>query len=225
MFATDLDDTLFDEIDYVRSGYRAIGKELELHGIMSSCEVVNMLETAVDTAHGFDNLAARIWLDYPGTSFNVEWMVEVYRTHTPDIELRSGVYDTLRSIYDAGHKIGLITDGRSGTQRAKIKALGLDRFILPENIIISSEIGADKTTRKPFDILMSRNPEEKKFLYIGDNPAKDFHWPNVLGWYTVEVSDRNGTNIHPQDIDVPEEYRAKNIVLNYADVLALEGKF
>ena len=40
MIVFDLDDTLFPEIDYVHSGYRAIGRELERHGIMSENEGV-----------------------------------------------------------------------------------------------------------------------------------------------------------------------------------------
>lgn len=43
MFVSDLDDTLFDEIDYVRSGYRAIGRELEHYSIMPCAEAVLFL--------------------------------------------------------------------------------------------------------------------------------------------------------------------------------------
>ena len=49
MFVSDLDDTLFDEIDYVRSGYRAIGRELEHYSIMPCAEAVLFLEASSTT--------------------------------------------------------------------------------------------------------------------------------------------------------------------------------
>ncbi len=61
MFATDLDDTLYREIDYVISGYRAIADELERAHIMRSSEVVEVLETAENTWHG-----RTIWLPESG---------------------------------------------------------------------------------------------------------------------------------------------------------------
>lgn len=221
MFVSDLDDTLFYEIDYVHSGYRAIGRELEAAGIMSQDEAVGILMSAATTAEGFDNLSARIWLSYPATSFNAGWMVETYRFHTPDIRLREGAREMLSGIRELRCGIGIITDGRSATQRAKIKALGLHEFIDSGNIIISGEIGADKTTRIPFDTLMSRNPHCNSFTYLGDNPAKDFRWPNAMGWNTIEILDAGGIHIHPQAIEVPSDYRARHTVASLSEVLPL----
>lgn len=224
MFATDLDDTLFSEMDYVRSGYRAIGHELERHGVMPQQEAVEILESAEDSARGFDNLAARIWMKHPGSPFTDTWMVGVYRTHKPDIHLLPGVEEMLERIKGRGIEIGIITDGRSNTQRAKIDALGLTDFVKPENIIISSEIGADKTTETPFTTLAARNPQEKRFLYLGDNPAKDFRWPNALGWTTVEILNPGFIHVHPQEIDVPEEYRSAYIVNAISELSELFDK-
>lgn len=225
MFATDLDDTLYREIDYVMSGYRAIADELERAHIMRSSEVVEVLETAENTWHGLDNLAARIWQAHPDTKYSsVDWMLDIYRNHTPDIRLMPEVRETLENISNAGHKIGIITDGRSSTQRAKIEALGLLDLISPENIIISSEVGGDKTTRLPFDKMISNNPHEKQFVYLGDNPAKDFRWPNAMGWTTVELKDCDGKNIHPQSIEVPDNFKAKYIITDFPDILNVSDR-
>lgn len=224
MFVSDLDDTLFNEIDYVHSGYRAIGRELEDAGIMSQDEAVRILMASATTAEGFDNLSARIWLSYPATRFNAKWMVDTYRFHTPDIRLREGAHEMLAAIRDKGIRIGIITDGRPATQRAKIKALGLQEFVDDYNIIISGEIGADKTTSIPFDTLMERNPGCSGFVYLGDNPAKDFRWPNALGWETVEILDSKGVHIHSQAVEVPSDYRARHIVSFLSEVLPLVVK-
>ncbi len=221
MFVADLDDTLFDEIDYVRSGYRAIGRELEHYSIMPCAEAVLFLEASSTTAEGFDDLSAKIWVDHPGCRFNAQWMVDTYRYHIPDISLRPGALDLLEGLKRRGVPIGIITDGRSATQRAKIKALGLDRFVADGNIIISGETGADKTTSLPFETLANRNPGCSRFLYLGDNPAKDFRWPNAMGWDTVEIIDSEGIHIHPQNIEVPPGYRAHHTISRLPEALAI----
>ena len=40
-------------------------------------------------------------------------------------------------------------------------------------------------------------PEASRFIYVGDNPAKDFVVPAMLGWDTYCLRSRPG-NIHPQ---------------------------
>ena len=219
MFVTDLDDTLYREVDYVYSGYKAIGKILEEDGIMPQTDVVDFLQSSENTARGFDDLAARLWLAHPGCRFTADWMVEVYRYHMPSIAPLPDVIPTLERLKAVGITIGIITDGRSVTQRSKIKALGLGEFVAPQNIIISEEVGADKTTSAPFETLASRNIGEEKFLYIGDNPAKDFHWPNMMGWTTVELRDCQKTNIHTQDIAVDDEFRPKHIIDSFGMIL------
>lgn len=222
MFVTDLDDTVYREIDYVYSGYRAIGKILDDEGIMKCDDVVDFLKSSQNTSRVFDDLAARIWLSHPGCRFNVKWMLDVYRYHTPsDLILLPGVVETFEKLKTYGEKIGIITDGRSATQRAKFNALGLEEFVAPQNLIISEETGFDKNNPEPFEIIASRNPEERRFVYIGDNPAKDFRWSNRLGWTTVELKDGFKTNIHSQDIDVPDDYRARYVIDRYDEVIPI----
>lgn len=220
MVVSDLDDTLYNEIDYVHSGYRAIGRQLEEAGIMTCSEAVSFLMASATTAEGFDNLSARIWLKFPGCRYNTKWMVDTYRFHIPDIKLRPGALEMLEGLQSRAIPIGIITDGRPATQRAKIKTLGLEKFVTGENIIISGEIGYDKTSRTPFDAIAERNPGES-FLYLGDNPAKDFRWPNMLGWNTVEILDGDGVHIHSQEIEVPPEYRAQHCISRLPELLTL----
>lgn len=209
MLVTDLDDTLYKEIDYVRSGIRAIAELLGHESIMDAEYAYSVIANAPATAIGFDRLAAIIQMVNPQSPYNTDWMVDVYRNHIPTLQLEEDVRSTFTQIINLGHKIGIITDGRSKSQRAKINTLGINEFISPENIIISSEIGGDKTTSIPFETIATRNPEERHFIYLGDNPAKDFYWPNQLGWTTIQLQDINNINIHSQSIDVPKDYKAR----------------
>ena len=42
---------------------------------------------------------------------------------------------------------------------------------------------------------------------VGDNPSKDFYHPNLLGWTTIMLRDREGINVPSQDLgDREPEY-------------------
>lgn len=219
MIAFDLDDTLYKEIDYVKSGYRAIATEASRLGLITFDDAVTILEEAAGTAAGLDTLSAIISQNHRGCGFDVERMLHIYRYHAPQILLSADTCSMLDKVKESGEEMALISDGRSVTQRAKISALGLNRYFSRENIIISEETGADKTTPTPFKLIMERNSGADRFIYIGDNPAKDFHWPNVLGWDTVQLNDCKGVNIHSQQIAVPTEYAAGHSIDNISELL------
>ena len=181
VIAFDLDDTLFKEIDFVRSAYREIAR---IHGAHLLPGMLN----AASPREAFDS-----------TGRPIEELLEIYRYHKPTIRLPWQSLYTLASLKNTGHELAIITDGRSLTQRNKIEALGLGRFVAPEMILISGEIGAEKLSGEPFRILMERRPEER-FVYVGDNPAKDFEAANKLGWETIALNN-NGENIHPQNFE------------------------
>jgi putative hydrolase of the HAD superfamily len=98
----------------------------------------------------------------------------------------------MESIKEQGGKIGIITDGRSLTQRNKIEALGIGKYI--DGLVISEDIGSEKPDPRNFEALSEQIPASTYF-YIADNIRKDFHTPNLMGWTTIGLID-NGLNIH-----------------------------
>ncbi len=44
-----------------------------------------------------------------------------------------------------------------------------------------------------------RDMPAAEYVYVGDNPKKDFIAPNSLGWLTIGLRD-DGRNIHKQDL-------------------------
>ena len=113
--------------------------------------------------------------------------------------------------------MGLLTDGRSITQRNKISSLGLQQFINESNIIISEEIGVTKLSEKGFVFFMTKFPHYN-YYYIGDNPLKDFFIPNKLGWNTICMID-DKRNIHKQDFNLNDEYLPKQTINNLSEIL------
>ncbi len=189
----DLDDTLYKEIDFLKSAYR----EIALHAAQGDRRLADrayteMLQAYKDGGNAF--LRLNEWL---GLMTPVADYLTMYRVHRPDIHLEEEVVATLDALKTAGHTIAIITDGRSVQQRNKMAALGLNRWIEEGDIIISEEIGSEKPAEANYRRVMERHPEAERFVYVGDNPAKDFIAPNRLGWTTICLLD-NGENIHPQ---------------------------
>lgn len=167
----DLDDTLYPEYDYVLSGLTAAGERAQkAYGIVGAkSELTELFASARDKV--FDRFAQNHGLDRSC----VTDLVEVYRAHTPDIKLTAEVKQTLNELHSRGYKLGIITDGRTNGQRAKITALGLNELV--DEIIITDELGGEyrKPNPKAFEVMSSRlGVELSEILYVGDNPQKDF---------------------------------------------------
>lgn len=179
----DLDDTLYNELDYLKSAYKSIARFLEpTDWKQLYSKIFSMYRSKINVFEFLSN-------DY---EIEIELLIEMYRNHYPNIQLFDGVLDVFDAIKSKNGKIGIITDGRSNTQRTKIKSLGILDYI--DKIIISDEIGSEKPSLSNFkaieDFLSGTT-----YFYIADNIKKDFITPNTLGWKSVALID-NGKNIH-----------------------------
>ncbi len=200
----DLDDTLFSERDFLHSGWHAVAHEAEKRGLLESAKAYELMTKAPDA---FDALHEA----YP--EFSIADMLEVYRNHVPDIHLKPGAWQTVMQLRDAGAPVGIITDGRSISQRNKIKALGLDTIV--DYIGISAETGADKHQARTFLHAEEHFGKHRPYIYIGDNPAKDFAQANKLGWHTVMLRESSpGINIHPQTFAGPDTDCRPDFIIN-----------
>lgn len=198
----DLDDTLYKELDFLKSGFRAVSRHAAtLTGIEAESLYSEMMAARQRGENAFDTLHSR---HFDTDKDFISRAVEIYRFHKPQIALDGDVREVLEALSRQGLRLGLVTDGRSTTQRNKIEALGITRYFAPENILISEETGVEKSSILPWQTLVRRYPNAARFIYVGDNPAKDFHTPRMLGWTTIGVRDREGINIHPQSPAAPE---------------------
>lgn len=203
----DLDDTLYKEIDYLKSAYREIVEYTaeHCHGCSDPVTVLAhkayeaMLAAYHEGLNAFEELNKFLGLALPVADY-----LYIYRNHKPKIALTEDVVQTLDALKAEGVRIGLITDGRSVQQRNKIEALGLGRWINDADIVVSEEFGSEKPALANYEYFMKRYPECHDFTYVGDNPRKDFIAPNALGWQTVCLKD-DGRNIHRQEVDGIEE--------------------
>lgn len=204
----DLDDTLIYEINFLNSAFREISKFIDpdnatyIYNFMVLCHKESK------------NVFEELLLIYP-LIFKAD-LLTIYRNHFPSIELNDGVIEVLNYCKEKRFFLGLISDGRSITQRNKLAAIGIISFF--DKIIISEEFGSEKPTLENYKIFFEIEAEE--YFYIADNPKKDFISPNILGWSTVCLKDK-GLNIHQQNFDLPPEYLPIKIINSLKELIGI----
>jgi len=183
----DMDDTLYSEKDYVRSGYNKIAEAFP--------EVPDLFEK-LWSAFEAGKPAIDCALEEAGalTEDNKAKAIQVYRFQMPDITLYDGVRCMLKKIRESGRKLGMITDGRPEGQRAKIEALGIGPLF--DEIIITDELGGPEK-RKPCEDAFALMKEKMdvpfgRMVYIGDNIRKDFIAPEKLGMKSIYFINEKG---------------------------------
>lgn len=207
----DLDDTLFKEINYLKSAYKEIASHAVgyCRGINDSSYTLTIRayeDMLFAYEHG-DNAFERLNY-YLGLSIPIKEYIDIYHNHIPEISLSEETESVLFNLKKSDYKLGLITDGRLIQQRSKINALKIDRFFNKEDIIISEAYGSEKPALRNYQYFMDKYQNCKYFTYIGDNINKDFLAPNALGWNSICLLN-NGQNIHKQDFTLAKKYLPK----------------
>lgn len=221
----DLDDTLMRERDFCRSGFRHIEKRLIAERGEHWCGIAASMEERLNNrANYFALLEERLAAECPDAQTLRSLMADIvadYRSHRPDrLHMAPGAAALISELQRRGIVMALVTDGRSVTQRRKIEALGLNAYINPADIFISEERGADKLQPDSFCEIVRRYPEARRFIYVADNPDKDFRMPNLLGWTTCRVP-IDADNVHPDPAEVAETDRPAVSLGSIEEVLTL----
>ena len=200
----DLDDTLYLERDFVRSGFAAVSARLTMEGLADGFgdAAWALFE---DGRRGDIFNAALAGLGIPVDEGLIDRLVTLYREHEPQIALQP---DAARFISKppAGCALAILTDGHLTTQQNKVRALGLDKAgIMP--IVCTGLWGRDywKPHERGFRHIAGHyGLPADAFTYVADNPAKDFIAPRALGWRTVQIirpgAIHPSANPHPTDL-------------------------
>lgn len=188
----DLDDTLYPESDFVRSGHHVIAQrvwqdlrvdiEPELRRRFAEGQRGDLMTAAL----------VSMGIEVP-SNYVASILVPEYREHEPTIRPYLETIPVLTELRARDHRLALLSDGWAGVQRRKLKALGLASFF--EIAVMTDELGRDawKPSRKGFEhILHSLDVDPHDCVYVSDNPLKDFVGPNRLGMLTIRVR-RPGT--------------------------------
>jgi putative hydrolase of the HAD superfamily len=208
----DLDDTLYLERDYVRSGLLAVD-----HFVREHLNITGFAEIGwrafLDGRRGdlFDHALAE--LSVPAAKAEIARLVDVYRNHPPRITMPADSEHLLASVAPMAIRTGLISDGPLAAQSAKIQALGLVGRL--HELICTDRWGPAfwKPHARAYLVFRALEPDlpADRFVYVADNPRKDFTAALALGWWTVRIARPGGLHTMLPDDLCPVHRRIESL--------------
>jgi len=184
----DMDDTLYAEEQYVRSGFRAVGDELARRGHGRASEAADLfaaLHFGESRDRVFNKAAERL-------GFPEDWvpaLVRTYREHTPTgLSLHDDAVRVLRALRPQV-KVGVVTDGWTVVQQHKVDALGLADHV--DHVFLTDQLG--RARWKPHPEAFHRClaalgvADPATAIFVGDNPERDVEGAHNAGLHPVWI--------------------------------------
>lgn len=183
----DMDDTLYLERDYVRSGFKAVASHVAT--VADKDKVFTCMWTMFEDGVRGDTFN-RLMHDFPAVAehFEIPELVEVYRSHQPDISIIPEMKELILTLKGKGVALGVLSDGPLISQQAKADALGVEALV--GKTMLTDALGREnwKPNTTGFELLAtSLNVPHNTLVYVGDNPVKDFIAPKKLGWLAIRL--------------------------------------
>lgn len=184
----DLDDTLYPEWQFALGGLRAVARFLEPrlalpHPRIEADLIALAGESRAAVLDRYLRRAGRHTLELLAT------LVHVYRTHRPSIATFPDVVPVLGQLRAAGIRLGLLTDGPSVVQNAKIDGLGLRAQV--DAVVCTDDLPGSprKPSALPYRVMAQLlEVPEPDLLCVGDDRSKDFVGARAVGMMTVRVA-------------------------------------
>jgi len=185
----DLDDTLYDEIEYCQSGFATVAESLANLPDASPAErIFGALWgqfTAGNRTRTFNAALDELEISYDDE--RIRELVDIYRNHVPRITLPQDSRNVLSEL-STEYTLALLTDGFLPAQQLKVQALGIEKYF--ESIVYTEQLGREcwKPSPAGFEkIMQTLKTEPEDMVYVADNENKDFIAPNKLGFSTVQL--------------------------------------
>ncbi len=229
----DLDDTLYDEIEYCKSGFAAVAE------FLANLPEPRSSSMGEGQAPPAERISAVLWeqftagnrtktfnaaLDELGMSYDDELigeLIEVYRNHNPKISLPQDSRDVLCEL-STKYTLALLTDGFLPAQKLKVQALKIEKYF--KSIVYTEQLGREcwKPSPAGFEkIMQTLKGKPENMAYVADNEKKDFIAPNKLGFSTIQLI--RPARIH-RAVSVEPEASAQHIICEISQLSGLLEK-
>jgi len=229
----DLDDTLYDEIEYCKSGFAFVAEFLANlperrpssmgEGEAPSAERISAVFweqfTAGNRTKTFNTALEKLSMDYDDKLIGE--LIEVYRNHKPKITLPQDSRDVLCEL-STKYTLALLTDGFLPGQELKVRALGIEKYF--KLIVYTEQLGREfwKPSPAGFEkIMQTLRTKPENTAYIADNEKKDFIAPNKLGFSTIQI--KRPARIHTS-VSVEPEAAAQHTICQISQLPGLLKK-
>ncbi|QPK63127.1 HAD family hydrolase [Methylomonas sp. LL1] len=137
----DLDGTLYDEFDFISQVYGPIADKIAAaagsdYSYMYNVLLRSWLEKGSSYNRIFSDVLSAAKVEQETADRVVGDCLGVFRAFQPALKLSARVA-ALLAFFAERYPLFLVSDGSCELQRAKIEALGLNRWFRPENVVIS----------------------------------------------------------------------------------------
>lgn len=212
----DLDDTLYEEKQFVFSGYLEVAKWISQFSNTNYKIIFDfMVSDFYNNGRGlvFDNALNQF---YVKNKKNIKKCLSIYRLHKPNIKLDKNI-KTLLKYLALSNELYIVTDGNKIVQNNKIKSLNLDQYVKKAFITYRYGLKSSKPSLNCFEMIRKiENSKWNSLVYIGDNPNKDFVNLNKVGAITIRVLQGDYAKTK-----ATSEYDAKYKINNLTELKAL----
>jgi putative hydrolase of the HAD superfamily len=199
----DLDDTLYEELTYVKSGFKAVATFLNASYDVHEEEAFSIMEAELE-ASGRGRIFNIVLEHFHLLSMKrIHQCLMVYRMHQPQIQLLPDAERCLTRL-NGIFPTYIVTDGNKQVQDRKLRTLSLYNRV--QFCYITHRYGVKSSKPSPYifhKICERENVSPDKVIYIGDNPHKDFVGIKPAGFKTVRILRGNFA-----EIIKPEPYEA-----------------
>ena len=221
----DLDDTLYDEIEYCKSGFTAVAEFLANPAITTAGmrRISQALWEQFSTGNRTKTFNAALdKLDISYDDKLILELIEVYRQHKPTITLPPDSRDALCKL-SKKYTLALLTDGFLPGQQLKVQALGIEQYF--KSIVYTEQLGRECWKPSPVgfeNIIRTLETRPENAVYIADNEKKDFIAPNKLGFVTIQIL--RPARLHTSFCDQVEG-KPQHIIAQISQLSSLLEKF
>lgn len=182
----DLDDTLYVEAEFFRSGFGAIARTLAAAGHGDAAA----LAAQIYDIHWHENRERVFNVAAERLGFSPELipqLVREFRDHVPELSLAAEVRILLAELRGR-YALGCVSDGHAAVQRGKLAALGVE--LLLDAVVVSDELGRDawKPDPRPFwECCRRLGAAPQQSVFVGDNPERDVRGALAAGMISVRL--------------------------------------
>lgn len=210
----DVDDTLFSTSEFARRARRAACEAMASVGLTLPVEEIELelrevvSEFTSNYDHHFDQLLRRIPRRYyKGVNHAILVAAGIKAYHDTKANELAPYPDAIELLRDLSQVedliVGVITSGLSVKQAEKLLRLGVYRYLSPNAIYISDQIGINKPNVKLYRRACSDlNLKPARCIYVGDRMTRDIDPANSLGLTTVHIK-RGGKHSNEAGVSEP----------------------
>lgn len=116
-------------------------------------------------------------------------MQKEYKKNQQKLQMSNTTIGILELVKENDVKLGIITNGPSEHQWSKVKALGVERWIDKDNIVVSGDYDINKPDVRIFEIMQEKlQLPNDSLYYVGDSLENDIVGANNAGWKAIWIN-------------------------------------